>query len=66
MSHPFSTATPQEFSAEARRLLADAQRVCQETPDSDLEQWMAMAKVKGMKWVEGLEWVREQVGKEGR
>lgn len=47
--------TPQEFSARAASLLAQAQRLSDATPDSDLSEWLDLAKRSGMTWVEGLE-----------
>lgn len=47
--------SPANFSLRAHQLLAEANRLCAETPDCDLEEWMQSAKRRGMTYVEGLE-----------
>ena len=52
-------AEASEFSSNARALFAKAESLSAECPDSDLEQWMELAKKRGMTWVEGLEWITQ-------
>jgi hypothetical protein len=50
-----SNATPQAFSRRAHQLLAEANRLCAELPDCDLDEWIGAAKRRGKSYVEGLD-----------
>lgn len=55
--------TPQEFSARAAQLLAEAKRLSSQFGDDygELNRWMAQAKRRRMTWVDGLAFAIERM-----
>lgn len=56
-------ARARAFSARARELAGEAKRLADLCPDSDLDEWLAIAKARGMTWVEALEWTNARLAR---
>ncbi len=63
-----SMESPQEFSARAARLLAEAKRLSSQFGDdyAELNRWMAQAKRRRMTWVDGLAFAIERMRADAR